>query len=87
VYDHGVESLSSEELRRSYRAGDIHSPRLAVTEALQLEVRHFIECVREGTRPRSDGEAGLQVVRVLEAGMRSLRQKGARVAYREAAQV
>src|SRR5712692_4586323 len=27
VYDFGVESLSSEELRRSYRAGDIHSPR------------------------------------------------------------
>ena len=85
VYDHGVESLSSEELRRSYRAGDIHSPRLAITEALQLEVRHFIECVREGKRPRSDGEAGLQVVRVLEAGMRSLRQQGARVTYREGA--
>ena len=87
IYDHGVESLSSEELRRSYRAGDIHSPRVAVTEALQLEVRHFIECVRDGTRPRSDGEAGLRVVRVLEAGMRSLRQDGARVAYREAARV
>jgi len=87
VYDHGVESLSSEELRRSYRAGDIHSPRVPVTEALQLEVRHFIECVRDGKRPRSDGEAGLRVVRVLEAGMRSLRQQGARVAYREAARV
>jgi len=87
VYDHGVESLSSEELRRSYRAGDIHSPRVAITEALQLEVRHFIECVRGGATPRSDGEAGLSVVRVLEAGMRSLRQDGARVAYREAARV
>lgn len=87
VYDHGVESLSGEELRRSYRSGDIHSPRVAVTEALQLEVRHFIECIRDGTRPRSDGEAGLRVVRVLEAGMRSLRRKGERVAYREAATV
>ena len=87
VYDHGVESLSSEELRRSYRAGDIHSPRVAVTEALQLEVRHFIECVRDGTPPRSDGEAGLRVVRVLEAGMRSLRRDGARVAYQEPARV
>ena len=87
VYDHGVESLSSEELRRSYRAGDIHSPRVSVEEALQLEVRHFIECVRGGTQPRSGGAAGLQVVRVLEAGMRSLRQDGARVAYREAARV
>jgi len=81
VYDQGVEKLSGEELRRSYRAGDIHSPRIAVTEPLQLEMRHFIECVRDGTRPRSDGEAGLRVVRVLEAGMRSLRSGGARVSY------
>jgi len=82
VYDQGVDKLSGEELRRSYRAGDIHSPRVAVTEPLQLEMRHFIECVRDGTRPRSDGEAGLRVVRVLEAGMRSLRSGGARVSYR-----
>ena len=82
VYDQGVDRLSSEELRRSYRAGDIHSPRIPITEALQVEMRHFIECVRDGKRPRSDGEAGLRVVRVLEAGMRSLRSGGARVPYR-----
>jgi predicted dehydrogenase len=82
VYDQGVEKLSGEELRRSYRAGDIHSPRIPVTEALQIEMRHFIECARDGKKPRSDGEAGLRVVRVLEAGMRSLRSGGARVAYR-----
>ena len=86
VYDFGVESLDSEELRRSYRAGDIHSPRVAITEALQLEMRHFIECVQQGKKPRSDGEAGLRVVRVLEAGMRSLRSGGARVSYRPAAE-
>jgi len=87
IYDHGVESLSVEELRRSYRAGDIHSPRVPVTEALQLEVRHFIECIRDGTTPRSGGAAGVRVVRVLEAGMRSLRQQGARVSYVETAPV
>ena len=84
VYDHGVAELSPEELRRSYRSGDIHSPRVPVTEALQLEVRHFIECVREGKAPRSDGVAGVRVVRVLDAAMRSLRSDGTRVAYREA---
>src|SRR5712692_6005370 len=82
IYDHGVAELSSEELRRSYRSGEIRSPHIAITEALQLEMRHFIECVRDGTRPRSDGEAGLRVVRVLEAGMRSLREGGQRVSYR-----
>jgi predicted dehydrogenase len=82
IYDQGVEKLESDELRRSYRAGDIHSPRVPMTEALQVEMRHFIECVRDGKKPRSDGEAGLQVVRVLELAMRSLRSGGARVAYR-----
>lgn len=82
VYDQGVEKLEGDELRRSYRAGDIHSPRVPVTEALQVEMRHFVECVREGTRPRSDGQAGLRVVGVLEAGMKSLRSGGARVSLR-----
>ncbi len=82
IYDQGVDKLESDELRRSYRAGDIHSPRVPMTEALQVEMRHFIECVRDGTKPRSDGEAGLTVVRVLELAMRSLRSGGARVAYR-----
>src|SRR5256886_4288371 len=68
VYDFGVESLSSGELRRSYRPRDIRSPRVPITEALQVEMRHFVECVQKGKRPRSDGEAGLRVVRVLAAG-------------------
>jgi predicted dehydrogenase len=82
IYDQGVDKLESDELRRSYRAGDIHSPRVPMTEALQVEMRHFVECIRDGKKPRSDGEAGLQVVRVLELAMRSLRSGGARVAYR-----
>src|SRR5881296_2257939 len=82
LYDQGVDKLEGDELRRSYRAGDIHSPRIPMTEALQLEMRDFIDCVREGKKPRSDGEAGLMVVRVLELAMRSLRSGGARVAYR-----
>ena len=86
IYDHGVTELSSEELRRSYRSGDIRSPHISGTEALQMEVRHFIDCVNTGARPRSDGEAGLRVVRVLDAGMRSLRAGGARVAYRQEAE-
>jgi predicted dehydrogenase len=82
IYDQGVDKLDADELRRSYRAGDIYSPRVPMTEALQVEMRHFIDCVRAGTKPRSDGEAGLMVIRVLELAMRSLRSGGARVAYR-----
>ena len=45
---------------------------MANDEPLRLEGRHFIDCVREGIEPRSGGEAGLRVVRVLEELQRSL---------------
>ena len=85
VFDHGVQEMDADELRRSYRAGDVHAPRIAATEALQIEVRDFIDAIRTGRAPLSDGALGLRVVRVLEAGMQSLRAKGARVPYRERA--
>jgi len=81
VYDHGVERLSIEELRRSYRAGEIHSPRIPDVEPLQLEMRNFLACVRGEALSLSDGTAGLRVVKVLEAAMRSLRSGGGRIPY------
>ncbi|MGH2378664.1 MAG: Gfo/Idh/MocA family protein [Candidatus Limnocylindria bacterium] len=81
VFDQGVDRLEPDELRRAYRAGDILSPRIPVDEALQVEVGHFVDCIRTGRRPISDGAAGLRVVRVLEAGVRSLRSGGVRVSY------
>jgi predicted dehydrogenase len=54
------------------RSGDIFSPRVPNEEPLQIECRHFVERVRDGGEPRSGGEAGLRVVRVLEALERSL---------------
>lgn len=79
IFDQGVDRLEPEELRRAYRAGDIHSPRVPLTEALQIEVARFVESIRTGRPSISDGEAGLRVVRVLEAASRSLQQRGARV--------
>jgi predicted dehydrogenase len=66
VYDKGF-----DEDTRSYgeyitRSGDIWSPRIANVEPLRVECEHFIESIRSGTAPRSDGENGLRVVRVLE---------------------
>ncbi len=87
VYDHGVERMDPDELRRSYRAGDIHSPHIPQTEALQLEVRDFVDAIRARRPALSDGVAGLRVVRVLEAAMHSLRENGARVPYRRPAVV
>jgi predicted dehydrogenase len=63
IYDKGFDEKSDSYIAR---AGEIRSPLVPKTEPLAIECRHFIECVREGTTPRSDGESGLRVVRVLE---------------------
>ena len=74
VYDKGF-----DEDARSYgeyitRSGDIWSPRVPSVEPLRLECEHFVSCVRDGTTPRSDGDSGLRVVRVLEALEQSLQE-------------
>ena len=46
------------------------------TEALAIEVAHFAECVRTGSRPLTDGRAGLRILRLLEAAGRSIREGG-----------
>jgi predicted dehydrogenase len=61
------------------RAGDVYVPALPRVEPLLAEVAHFIACASGGLRPRSDGQQGLAVVRVLEAGTRSMAAGGAPV--------
>lgn len=48
-----------------------------VKEPLNEECRHFIECIESGAVPRTDGEEGLRVLKVLNACQRSLDQHGA----------
>jgi predicted dehydrogenase len=52
-------------------------------EPLRTECQHFVDSVRAGTAPETDGHSGLRVVRVLEALQRSLdesaREAGASV--------
>jgi predicted dehydrogenase len=62
------------------RQGEATMPKPDAAEPLTLEAQHFIDCIRTGARPISDGEAGTQVVSVLEYGQRSLDQDGAVVA-------
>jgi predicted dehydrogenase len=58
------------------RRGAITTPVLPDVEPLLVECEHFVSCVASGARPRSDGRQGVAVVRVLEAGERSMRQGG-----------
>jgi predicted dehydrogenase len=67
VYDKGFDEDASSYGEYITRSGDIWSPRVPNREPLRIECEHFVECIREGRTPLSDGPSGLRVVRVLEA--------------------
>lgn len=82
VYDKGVSIESREglyDLLVSYRSGDMWAPKVDGTEALKLELEHFLNCVAAGRAPVSDGHAGLRVVRLLEASEKSLKSRGQQI--------
>ncbi len=72
VYDKGFDEDARSWGEYITRSGDVFSPRIANAEPLRLECEHFVQCVRSGDTPRSDGDSGLRVVRVLEQLQRSL---------------
>jgi len=55
--------------------------RVVVTpdEPLLLECQHFLECVQNGSKPKTDGNEGLRVLRVLNASQRSIYQNGGKI--------
>lgn len=44
-------------------------------QPLREECLHFIECIQEERRPRTDGEEGLKIVKILEAAQRSMKER------------
>jgi predicted dehydrogenase len=79
IYDKGFDQGSRGYGEYITRTGDIFSPSIPNVEPLRAECEHFVECIRLGRRPRSDGVSGLRVVRVLEELQQSL-DTSARVA-------
>jgi predicted dehydrogenase len=82
IYDKGVAITSGQavhDLLVSYRSGDMWAPRIDQMEALAVEAKYFAECVSTGKTPINDGQAGLRIVRILEAANQSLAQGGAPV--------
>ncbi|MBT1070856.1 Gfo/Idh/MocA family protein [Pelotalea chapellei] len=79
IYDRGVDIDTTEgvhDARVSYRLGDMWAPRLDQTEALRLMAGEFIDCVQTGRRCITDGNSGLNVVRILEASEMSIKHRG-----------
>ncbi len=79
IYDKGVYKRGDAfgEFQLRVRSGDLYIPKIDLTEPLKYECAHFLECIRENKTPRTDGENGLRVVRVLEAAQQSLQADGA----------
>ncbi|MGH8984190.1 MAG: Gfo/Idh/MocA family protein [Acidimicrobiia bacterium] len=76
IYDVGVQpSIEADAMHAmptSYRYGDIVSPYIPFEEPLAVQDAHFIQCIRDGTTPRTAGTSGMEVVRVLEAASNAL---------------
>jgi len=75
IYDKGVYRKGDPvfgEFQFRLHSGDIFIPKIDMSEPLQVECQHFLDCIRTGQQPRSDGESGRRVVRVLEAAQESL---------------
>lgn len=72
IYDAGVDPKTvdgdaSPDFPVNYRTGDIVAPFVPFQEPLMVQDSHFIECIRTGREPRTTGERGLDIVRVLAA--------------------
>lgn len=82
IFDKGVERERQAYVRdyadfkTRLRAGDLVIPNVRLVEPLSVEIDHFVDCVRNGTTPYTDGRYGLGVICVLEALTRSMKMGG-----------
>ena len=79
IYDKGATanlSYSSYGELITLRQGDIYIPKLDTTEPLKLECQHFVDCVVNDAVVLTGGRDGAAVVKVLEAGQRSIEAGG-----------
>jgi len=78
IYDKGAEikTVNSYVEAITLRTGDVLIPRIPSQEPLSLECQHFLDAIIKDQPVRSDGVDGLRVVKVLEAGSKSLASGG-----------
>ena len=84
VYDSGVEFTSTESIHQAlvqYRVGDMFSPKISQVEALALGAKELISAIEEDRQPLTSGKDGLDVVKILEASDKSIKNNGAIVEY------
>jgi len=79
VYDTGYNHKTDEEKNRilvDYRAGDIFIPKIENREALAGMATDFIFAIINNSMPISNYQSGLDVIKILEASQKSIKNKG-----------
>lgn len=79
IYDTGYQYENDEERNNiliDYRTGDINVPKIKITEALSLMAADFIKSIENNTTPISNAQLGLDVVEILDAAERSIKNNG-----------
>lgn len=82
LYDSGYNHSRNQDQNKvlvDYRTGDIFVPKLNTNEALLEMANDFITCILEHKVPKSSSKIGLEVVKILEASNKSIRQHGCEV--------
>src|SRR5580693_10508607 len=67
------------EFHYAYHYGDVYTPFVKQEEPLKTECQHFLDCIHQGLVPLTDGEKGMNLVRILEASTESLKLGGGAV--------
>ncbi|MBI9097313.1 MAG: Gfo/Idh/MocA family oxidoreductase [Spirochaetaceae bacterium] len=87
IYDRGVSvpphSDTFAQFQYSYHYGDVYSPYVKQEEPLRIECNHFLDCIRSGKPSESSGEKGLEVVKILEAASKSLKNSNVSVSVND----
>ncbi|MDB5199019.1 MAG: oxidoreductase [Chitinophagaceae bacterium] len=82
VYDTAYQLKTDEDKKQilvDYRVGDIYVPKINNKEALASVASDFITSIRESKLPRSSYIIGLDIIKMLEAAEKSIKNNGVEV--------
>ena len=71
-----TEVSNNKQFLADYRIGDIYIPKVSVREGLNLAAEDFVNAISNNSKPISNCELGLQVVKILEAAQTSIKNNG-----------
>ena len=79
IYNRGIDWLTferSNQQKISYRDHGVSCPKVSSEEPLRIECQHFIDCIRENKTPLTNGQRGIDVLKILTLIQKSLDSNG-----------